>query len=33
MYEAFARKMTWMYPDFEHAVLRHRQIEDILKSA
>ncbi|KAK4693308.1 hypothetical protein P7C71_g4065, partial [Lecanoromycetidae sp. Uapishka_2] len=33
MYEAFADKKTGLYQDFEHAVIRHRQIEDILKGA
>lgn len=32
MYEAFAEE-TGKYPDFEHAVLRHRQIEGMLKKA
>ena len=32
MYEAFA-EATEKYPDFEHAVLRHRQIEEMLKKA
>ena len=32
MYEAFAEE-TGEYPDFEHAVLRHRQIEEMLKKA
>ena len=32
MYEAFAEK-TEKYPDFERAVLRHRQIEEMLKKA
>ena len=32
MYEAFAEE-TEKYPDFEHAVLRHRQIEELLKKA
>ena len=31
MYEAFAEQ-TKKYPDFERAVLRHRQIEEILKA-
>ena len=32
MYEAFAEE-TEKYPDFERAVLRHRQIEEMLKKA
>ena len=32
MYEAFADE-TEKYPDFDRAVLRHRQIEEILKNA
>ena len=33
MYEAFATKETRKYPDFGHAVLRHRQIEEMIKCA
>ena len=33
MYEAFADPDTRKYPDFSHAVLRHRQIEEVFKSA
>ena len=33
MYEAFATKETLKYPDFGHAVLRHRQIEEVIKCA
>ena len=33
MYEAFAAKETRKYPDFGHAVLRHRQIEEVFKCA
>ena len=32
MYEAFADE-TEKYPDFDRAVLRHRQIEEMLKNA
>ncbi|KAF6228331.1 hypothetical protein HO133_008061 [Letharia lupina] len=33
MYEAFANRETEKYPDCTHAVLRHRQIEEVFKSA
>ena len=33
MYEAFASLETETYPDFGHAVLRHRHIEEVYKSA
>lgn len=33
MYEAFANEETQKYPDFGHAVLRHRQIEEVFKTA
>ena len=33
MYEAFADGETGKYPDFEHAVLRHRQIDEVFKSS
>lgn len=33
MYEAFANGDTEKHPDFGHAVLRHRQIEEIFKSS
>ena len=33
MYEAFADRGTRNYPDFSHAVLRHRHIEEVFKSA
>lgn len=33
IYEAFANGETGIYANFEHAVLRHRQIEEILRSA
>ena len=33
MYEAFASQGTENYPDFSHAVLRHRLIEEVYKSA
>ena len=33
MYEAFAANETRKYPDFGHAVLRHRQIEEVFKCA
>ncbi len=32
MYEAFANGETEKYPDFGHAVLRHRYIEEVYKS-
>ena len=31
MYEAFADGETAKYPDFEHAVLRHKQIDEVWK--
>lgn len=33
MYEAFASGHTTKYPDFEHAVLRHRQIDELFRSS
>ena len=33
MYEAFADGEMGKYPDFEHAVLRHRQIDEVFKSS
>lgn len=33
MYEAFVDRDTLNYPDFSHAVLRHRHIEEVFKSA
>lgn len=33
MYEAFASSKTEKYPNFSHAVQRHRQIEEACKSA
>ena len=33
MYEAFADKEHGVYPNFEHAVLRHKQIEEVFKSS
>lgn len=33
LYEAFASLETETYPDFSHAVLRHRHIEEGYKSA
>ena len=32
MYEAFADGGKGKYPDFEHAVLRHRQIDEMLRA-
>lgn len=33
IYEAFANRETEKYPDFSHAVLRHKHIEEVEKSA
>lgn len=32
MYEAFAERQE-RYPDFEHAVLKHKQIEEVFRSS